>query len=172
METREFIVHDRVGQFAFKGRILSDCRYGANTRKPRWTDMALYQVDDSEDGYCYLWEVAARSRVYHKINGGKCTRERHLRTSVGDLKKIAPDWPSLVPCHLCNPGALATLDDRVRIAREGDDPSAYPCVNAQDIVKRIYREKGEISHLAAQMLREAAENDPEIKRALKAPRRL
>lgn len=45
MEVQEFTLRDRLGPLTFKGRILADARYG-RLDKPRWTDMALYEITD------------------------------------------------------------------------------------------------------------------------------
>lgn len=46
-EVQEFTVRDRLGPVKFTGRILADCRYG-RMDKPRWTDMALYEITDPQ----------------------------------------------------------------------------------------------------------------------------
>lgn len=172
METKEFIVHDRLGPVIVQGRILSVGGYGEQTQKLRWTDMTLYRID-SEQGYRYLLETVARSRVYHRLDGGRCVRERHLRTTAGELRKRdAAEWTRLAPCHLCAPGALKGLDGAFRIAQEGDDSSFFVCTDAPDIVNQIYRHKGEVSLLAARVLQNAARNDRAIENALKNPRRI
>lgn len=46
-EIQEFTVRDRLGPVTVSGRILADCRYG-RLDKPRWTDMALYEIVASD----------------------------------------------------------------------------------------------------------------------------
>lgn len=43
MENKELTVHDRLGPLTVTGKLLVDQRFGSD-RKPRWTDMALYQI--------------------------------------------------------------------------------------------------------------------------------
>lgn len=210
MDNREFTVHDRLGPLTVTGQLLADQRFGSQdyTRKPRYTDMALYGIVETQQnrrvtvscqgctparsllvsevtlhdapvvcGRCekpflpdasqedepfrYVLEVIARSWVYHDING-PCKKTRHSIQTVGDVYKSVERWRNLVPCNRCNPPDLQDMKDGERIAQERHDTHLYLCTDPLSIVKRLYHRSGEISVLAARLLREAAVKDPAI----------
>lgn len=164
-EVQEFTVRDRLGDLTVKGRMLADCRYG-RMDKPRWTDMALYQVVDPDSEYRYALEYVARSFVYHRADG-PCARKGHRITTVSEVRASEHRWRWLFPCRKpgCRPGELESMNDNDRIAEEKDNPHLYVCRDAPDILKRLYQHSGEISELAVKLLTQAAQKDPAIARA-------
>jgi hypothetical protein len=217
MENKEFTVHDRLGPFTVTGVLLVDQRFGSD-RKPRWTDMALYQIVEtvhdwrltlscggcspprtllaSEDTltegqiicaacakpfapderqqdkpFRYALEIIARSWVYHRADG-PCVRRRHMINAVGSVQRNPTRWRNLYPCPTCKPLDLEEMRADERIAEERSDTHVYLCSDAAAIVSRLYRHSGEISQMAARMLREAARKDPDIAMAWKGPRRI
>lgn len=194
MEHKEFIVHDRVGAVSIIGTLLSDQRFGSET-KPRWTDMALYRIietrrshsrtvrgaapgqplfveeDKREKPFRYALEIIARSWVYHDATG-RCVKERHTVTTVGEARQSPGRWRQLYPCTVCNPPDLEKMDAGDRIAEENEELHLYLCSDASAVVKRLYRHSGEISVLAAKLLSESASKDRPLALALRRPRRI
>lgn len=172
-DVQEFTVRDQLGELTLRGRILADCRWGRSD-KPRWTDMVLYGVVDPESEFKYALETIARSFVYHRV-GGPCVRAGHPIRMIDEVKQSEHRWRWLVPCtrHGCRPPDLEKMRPSDRIAEEKDRHHLYLCKDPKDILRRLYKEKGEISGLAAKLLHMAAENDPEIATAWRdAPRRV
>lgn len=217
MDFKEFTVQDRLGPLTVRGELLADRRFGAD-RKPRWTDLALYQVTTTvqdwrvtvacegcqpartlvvnagtlseapiicgqcdkpftpderqrEKPFRYALEIIARSWVYHRVPG-PCVKKRHMITTVGEVEKSNERWRNLLACRTCTPVDLVDMNDNDRIAEERQDSHVYLCSDAITIVNRLYRHSGEISPLAAGLLREAAMKDPEIAAAVKSTRRI
>lgn len=216
MNNKEFSVHDRLGPLTVTGSLLVDQRFGSD-RKPRWTDMALYRIVETDHdarltiscggcnpprvllaspdalaapivcGNCekpfapdmrqqdkpfrYALEIIARSWVYHRVDG-PCVKRRHKISTVGEVWDSNARWRNLLPCTRCKPDDLKSMRDDERIAEERQDPHVYLCSDASAIVKRLYHHSGEISEMAAKMLREAARLDPDIARAWRGSRRI
>lgn len=169
MEVKEFTVRDRLPRpITFRGLLLADCRYGSDV-KLRWTDMALYRILGSRSDFRYALEITARSVVYHAVSGPCARPERHRITTIADVRKSPERWDTLIPCDRtgCEPEDLEKLNDNDQIAEEVEEPHAYLCVYAIDIIDRLYHHSGEISELAADMLNKAARNDSYIDRARK-----
>jgi hypothetical protein len=120
----------------------------------------------------YALEVVARSVVYHRV-GGPCVRKRHMITTVGDVKRSDYRWDNLTACDKpgCRPPDLEDMRDNEKIAEERTDPHVYACTDAASVITRLYR-RGEISGLAAKLLRESARKDPDIAKAMRNPRRI
>lgn len=169
-EVQEFTVRDRLGELTLRGIMLADARYGRSDR-PRWTDMALYQVTDPASEFRYVLEIVARSFVYHRF-GGSCVRAGHRINTVADVRESEHRWKWLVPCRRCKPPELEAMRLSDRIAEEKDKHQLYMCTDAEDILTRLYREKGEISELAAKLLIEATGRDPELEMAWRETRRI
>lgn len=217
MERKEFTVHDRLGPLTLTGVLLSDQRFGSD-RKPRWTDMALYEVVETEReqwltarctgctpkrvllantetvngapvicGQCdqpfipertqnerpfrYALEIIARSWVYHRM-GSSCVKPKHKISKVAEIWKSEGRWRNLMPCERCKPSDLKEMRDEERIAEERSDTHVYLCSDARSVVRRLYRHSGEISLLAARLLRDAAHQNADIASAIKGPRRI
>lgn len=67
MDIREFTVRDRLGTIVVTGSLLADRRFGSEF-KPRWTDMALYKVEETSghlqvDAQCGGCSPARRIQV-------------------------------------------------------------------------------------------------------------
>lgn len=169
-DVQEFQVFDRLGPLTLRGRILASCRWD-KTDKPRWTDMVLYGVVDTESEYKYGLEIIARSVIYHRM-GSSCVRPRQRFTTVGEVYRSNFRWTNLIPCGKCKPGDLHDLNDNDRIAEEKDKHQLYLCTDAADIVKKLYRRQGEITEIAAKLLYQAAQKDPSIAQAWKSNRRV
>ena len=138
---------------------------------PIFCDVCKKLIDLPEDPFTYALEIIARSWVYHKF-GGPCVKRKHQISVVQDVKRSGTRWRYLVPCTRCKPGELEHLRPGDRIAEERSDPHIYVCSNADMIVRRLYHHSGEISMLAAKLLREAAREDPDIAKALVGDRRI
>lgn len=195
MEDKEFIVQDRLGSLILRGFLLSDRRYGSEHNKPRWTDMALYRLTRTERDYSrtvrsggpdqplflepgrnersfrYALEIIARSWVYHDATG-PCVKERHTVVSVGKIRQSVGRWENLLPCAKCKPADLEDMSDDQVIAEENPDTHLYLCLDAQSLLRRLYRHSGEISGLAAKLLTDASLADPAIAAALKTKRKI
>lgn len=193
MELEEFTVHDRLGPVTITGALLSDQRYGSET-KPRWTDLALYRIVETrrsssyaargegpdrlvletnrrERPFRYALEIIARSWVYHDADG-TCVKERHAISVVADVRMSGGRWRSLYPCPTCKPADLENMRPDDRIAEERQDTHLYLCSDANAVIKRLYRHSGEISVLAAKLLHEASTEDRNIAEALRRMRRI
>jgi hypothetical protein len=168
-EIQEFTVHDRLGPLTLKGKALAVFMEGRDD-KPRWTDMALYRIIDTDTPYRYGLEITARSYVYHRPSA-RCAKPHHKRTTVGDVRQSDNRWRNLFPCERCNPPELERMNDINRISEERDDPHFYVCIDPADIIAKLYQRNGEISEMAAKLLRKAAHEEPEIAKAWKVPDR-
>lgn len=177
MEPSEFIVHDRLGPLTLRGYTLSDRRWkprrGDGLDRRRWTDMVLYRVEDPKSPYQYALQITARSIVFHRP-GGPCASPRHRIVTAAEVWKDSERCISLVPCRKpgCRPQELGLMDGQAKIAEEQDDHHLFLCTSASDILKKLYRQKGEISSLAGDVLEDAARVEPRIAQAWKTRRRV
>jgi hypothetical protein len=176
MELKEFVVHDRLPGpgLTIRGRQLALRKGRGYTTMPRWTDMALYEIVDPDSEWRYAFEKIAQSIVYHNPNGPCASRARGHVTQVGDIRQTRPEWWKLVPCEKkpCAPGSIRTLPDSTRVIEEQPEPSLYLCTDPGDILKQLYRRRGEISSVAAEVLKQAARQDPRIAEAWSVMRRV
>ncbi len=124
-----------------------------------------------ERPFRYALEIIARSWVYHRVDG-PCATKRHKINTVSDVRKSAGRWRNLYPCQKCKAPDLADMRDDESIAEERQDSHVYLCPDATTIVRRLYHHSGQISQLAAKLLREAARKDPDIATAWKNQRRI
>lgn len=130
-------------------------------------------LDGSQDDkpFRYVLEIIARSWVYHDVNSA-CRKSRHKIQTVSDVYESVERWRNLVPCNRCNPPDLQDMQDGDRIAQERHDTHLYLCSDADAIIQRLYHRSGEISVLAAKLLRAAAREDPSIALAWKRLRKI
>jgi hypothetical protein len=115
----------------------------------------------------YALQITARSRMYHAVNS-PCVRSKHRKRTIASLKGDPERLRMLSPCPEtgCRPPPLDRMGPQERIAEERDDPQLYLCVSAADVISKLYRRNGEITVLAAKLLREAAIKDPDIALAM------
>lgn len=97
MDTKEFTVHDRLGPVVVRGTLLADKRFGSD-RKPRWTDLALYQIVET----LRTWRVTARCQ---------CSPPRILQT----FPQTIEDAPIL--CGRCEKPFTVETDRREKVFR-------------------------------------------------------
>jgi hypothetical protein len=164
--------NDRV--LEFPGHQIGAASTREMSGKPRWTEMALWRIDDGTGRY--VLQRIGRSRIYHR-DGGSC----HLGSSA-----LATDAPrDARPCPLCSPPHLEVLlmTPESRIALETDHFAATVCDNATDVLHRlrfradqerlpITSVSGNYSAPAQRILDEASQKDEEIRAALMHVERL
>lgn len=119
----------------------------------------------------YALEIIARSYVYHRADG-RCAKRRHRYSTVEEVRMSSGRWRNLFQCPVCKPPELEDMRDDERIAEERSDTHVYLCSDADSIIRKLYQRNGEISVMAAKLLREAARNDPNIDLALKTQRKI
>lgn len=121
----------------------------------------------------YVLQIIARSCVYHRV-GSPCVRSRHQLKTVAEIEQNGQRWWELKPCQEdgCKPPLLEEMAPQDRIAEEQDDPRFYLCKNAADVLNKLYRRNGEITSLAAKLLKDAARGDPDIAYAMQDRRRI
>lgn len=126
-----------------------------------------------EEPIRYALEITARSRVYHRV-GSPCVRSKHKIRRVGEIEHDPERWAELLACREsgCRPGNLNDMDPADRIAEERDDPKIYLCTDASAVIRKLYRRNGEITELAAKLLRDAAAKDADIAAAVAGRRRI
>jgi hypothetical protein len=126
MDNKDFTVHDRLGPVTVTGRLLVDKRFGSD--KPRWTDMALYQIVETGSH----WQVA--------VQCGGCTPPRRLAVGVTMLA----DAP--VVCGGCQQTFSPITGEKERPFRYALEIIARswvyhrhggPCVKSRHAISRI-----------------------------------
>lgn len=182
MASQEHTVKDALGApVTFTGKIIAHVGHdntapGAHTL-PRWTDMTLFRVTEPNSTYRYAVHIAIRTVVYHR-NVTPCPerkKTRWVRMTVKELDASDPArYQQLIACRRpgCRPDDLDDLPDSEIIAMESDDYRLVPAATPKDVIRAFYQHSGGINSLAADLLREAAEHDNGIRRALTEPRRL
>lgn len=128
-------------------------------------------VFDAQPTYRYALEIIARSYVYHRLDSD-CVSKRHGISTVGDIKESNHRWRHLFPCERCKPSDLEHMMPTDRVAEERSDARVSLCATASDIVDRLYQRNGEISVMAAKLIKTAAHRDPDIAKVLATPRRV
>lgn len=126
---------------------------------------------DTQPIYHYVIEIVARSYVYHRFPGG-CVKPRHHISTVAEIRESNHRWRNLFQCEKCRPPELEHMQTHQKVAEEKPESQVYLCTTASDIISRLQRRNGEISLLAARMLRKAAVHDPDIAAAIEAERRV
>lgn len=119
----------------------------------------------------YALEITARSRVYHQL-GSRCVRSKHRIRKVKEVEQDTARWGELVPCRDCRPSRLSQLGPDQYIAEERDEPQIYLCISAAAVINKLYRRNGEITELAAKLLKDAAVKDLDIAEAIDSRRRI
>jgi hypothetical protein len=128
-------------------------------------------VYDAQPSYQYAVEIIARSYVYHWVDG-PCVKDRHLINTVSHVRESNHRWRYLSPCTRCKPVDLEEMALDTRIAEEASESHVVLCTSASDVVNRLYQRNGEISVMAAKMLRAAARHDPEIANVIHSTRKV
>lgn len=127
--------------------------------------------EQQEQPMRYALEITARSRVYHRT-GSACVRSKHWVRPVREVEQNRARWGELAPCRDCKPARLAQMRPDEYIAEERDEPRIYLCTSAAAVINKLYRRNGEITELAAKLLKDAAVIDPDIAEAIDSRRRI
>lgn len=126
-----------------------------------------------EEPIRYALEITARSRVYHRV-GSSCVRSKHRVWTAADIARDPIRLKELSPCPEsgCRPAPLGQMRPNDRVAEERDSHQIYLFTNAAAIINKLYRRNGEITNLAAKLLKEAAVKDADIAAAMTDRRRI
>jgi hypothetical protein len=164
---------DRVLQFA--GALIASASTSVTHAKPRWTEMALYRVDDGTGRY--VIQRVGRSRVYHRL-GGPC--------GAGTAAPISELSDDSVPCDRCSPPVLDVIRTMpwAKAALEQDRFVAVTCDDAAAVLAQLRRAPEYPDHArpsltdsrfstpAQRLLDEARLGDPGIRAAALTVERL
>lgn len=131
----------------------------------------LRLLEERQPTYQYAVEIIARSYVYHRAKG-PCAKTRHRVTTVGNVRQNNHRWRNLVECPKCKPDDLEYMPADAQIAEESEEAFVYLCANAHEIAAKLYHRNGEISAMAAKMVRAASKRDQGIAQMMRASRRV
>ncbi len=177
--SEKIVVRDASGRWFFQGYLISDLAWrnkvvaeGGGGRL-RWTDMQLYRATDPTKPFKYVLQTTSKSIVYHRADGA-CPHG--LRQTVEKLLRNRDRYEALRPCPECLPGVdahhLDSLEESAAVNVEQDRPTLYKCRTIEQVIDSLRGRDGTIVGLGLGLLDEAAENDPDIERALAMERPL
>jgi hypothetical protein len=179
---QKFTVYDRLGSpISLHGEIIADVRHDNKVKDEppwlRWTDMVLYKIDEQHVRDRYAVHIIGRSVVYHGADTNCRQRPKSpwLRTTVEELYKAdVSRYDELIACRErgCAPRNLDDLEGEEVIQVETNDHNLILAPTPKAIIQRLYKDYGQITMLAAKLLKEAALKDPGIHRAINMPRRV
>jgi hypothetical protein len=170
--SRRIVVRDRLGPLEFVGETVADLSWSydeAYERKhPRWTDISLHKVDNSE--WAYVIHIVGRSMLYH-VSKSDC--RSGVNTQVGILRRDDERYQNLLQCSRCKPKDLEDLDDTAIVAVEEDLHNLERFRSAEGVVEYIYkRSEQQQSGLSMKLLQTASRLDENIGEAMMKMRQL
>jgi hypothetical protein len=167
-------VEDRHSATEFDGDLIAE----VSTRKPdstRWVEIRLYHLAD-EAGW--LVHRVGQSLIYHQADGATC--KTSTQRPSGDTA-TAKDLPAeAASCDRCQPPWPEDLAEDEKIRYEFPRHTIDRCETPAQVIRRltVSHQRGSgmrstmVSEPVSDLLRQAAENDPDFARAEKPVERI
>lgn len=157
------------GFHEFSGYLLGQVSTRRDPDAPRWLEIEVWRVTDSETGVEYLTHLVGRSVVYHATGIKSCNTG-----VVAQISEIEDDeYETAEPCNKCRPGDLNELPANATVSMEKDRHTVHYCRGPQDAIDSLKvsppgkpKDEGVLSAPAQRLINQVAPRDRGIRDAV------
>lgn len=156
---QEYQISDKIRQIRFSGRMIGKASTRREGGGPRWTDITIYVTEAGK----YVIQREGISLVYHRADSS---------CRGGELVTNSQITEDSVPCSICRPPDLDTLDEILEAQQRTEgNPAQYRrevTMSSADVAEdpskivTILTYQGRLTTVATEAIRRAIENDPRL----------
>jgi hypothetical protein len=136
---------------------------------PRWLEIEIWKVTESETGVEYVTHLVGRTVVYHATKNKTCNTGVEVR--VGEIPD--DEYETAEPCPKCKPGDLNDFPPGATVSMEKDRHTVHYCYTPQDAINSLKvappgkpKEEGVLSAPAQRLITQVTPRDKGIRDAV------